>query len=257
MKLQYEIAFQFLLCGLEAFTRRDCGLVLTGLRQTRSDRRLQELLDRWQNRQWIQREGRGRNARYRITAKGIKQVRVSDPVLAWDRPWDGKWRAFSFDLPAPRRKERMLLWRSLRAQKLGLLQRSVWVWPHEVESLLRTIIEADGIPECFCGFRTDSLFLCNDTEVVAASWDWEEINRRHTTYLQHLVATPESLNAARDLRELARIVRIEREACDFAFSLDPLLPRVLWLKDYKGADVDARHRRFQARLRQRVAAVTR
>ncbi len=257
VKLQYEIALEFFFWGLETFSRRDCGLILAGYRRTSNEAYLNQLLDRWRQRHLIERHGRGKNARFSITATGRNQIRQLGPTESWARPWDGKWRVFSFDLPSPQRRQRMLLWRALRDHKLGLLQRSVWIWPHEVEPILKQIIEAQGIPECFCGFECSRLFLCNDSELVATAWDFEEINRRHQTYLQHTVARPDSLERARDLRTLAHIAWVERDAFAYAFSLDPLLPRALWPRSYRGEEVAARRQAFRACLARRLRELSR
>ncbi len=257
MRIQYEILLQFFFWGLETFSRRDCGLILAGYRQTASERELDRLLARLQHQRLIERRGRGHSAKFTITAAGKQRVRSRDPSSEWDRGWDGKWRAFTFDLPVSRRKDRMVLWRALREHKLGLLQHSVWVWPHEVEPFLQAVIHAHGIPECFCGFEAGRLFLCNDTEVVAASWDFVEIARRQDAYLRHGVANTRSLERARDLRELGRVARVERNAFEYAFSLDPLLPRPLWPASYKGEEVTARRQTFRSCLRRRLRELSR
>jgi DNA-binding transcriptional regulator PaaX len=252
MKLEFEIALEFFFWGLETFSRRDCGLILAGYRVTQSERRLERLLDRWRQQRLVTQTGRGKAAQFTITDAGRKRVSELALGRAWDTAWDGKWRVFSFDLPTERRKDRTTLWRSLRAAKFGYLQRSVWVWPHEVESTLLGIVRARGIPECFCGFEVSRLFLCSTGEVVATAWDFEEIARRHGAYLKHAVANLTSLNRAQDLNGLARVARAERDAYRFAFSVDPLLPRALWPKSYQGPIVEERHGIFRASLRRRL-----
>jgi DNA-binding transcriptional regulator PaaX len=252
MRLEFEIALEFFFWGLETFSRRDCGLILAGYRETPSGRHLDRLLDRWRQQQLVTRQGRGKNARFTITDQGRTRVPVFDPSRHWAKPWDGRWRVFSFDLPSDRRKDRTKLWRALHHAKLGCLQHSVWVWPHDVEKLLMGVVHAQGIPECFCGFEASRLFLCDYAEVVVTAWDFEEIGRRHTTYLRHLVANPSSLNRARNLAELSRVARVERDAYQYAFSLDPLLPRSLWPQSYTGAAVEERHQTFRACLRRRL-----
>jgi phenylacetic acid degradation operon negative regulatory protein len=252
MKLESEIALEFFFWGLETFSRRDCGLILAGFRECPSGRQLDRLLDRWRQQQLVTRSGRGQTAQFTITDRGRSRVRVFDPGRAWAAPWDGKWRVFSFDLPTQRRKDRTTLWRALRSAKLGYLQRSVWVWPHEVERILLDVVKAHGIPECFCGFEASRLFLCHDHEIVATAWDFEEIDRRQAAYRHHLVANTTSLNRARSLSDLARIARVEREAYQHAFSLDPLLPRSLWPRSYDGPAVEKRHLTFHACLRRRL-----
>jgi DNA-binding transcriptional regulator PaaX len=149
----------------------------------------------------------------------------------------------------------MKLWRALRDRKFGLLQQSVWLWPRDVKPLLQEILQATGIPECFCGFEAGQLLLCDHAEVVAVAWDFEEIARRHTAYLTHIVANLHSLERARDLRELAQVARIERDAYHDAFSMDPLLPRELWPRGYRGAKVEEQHQAFRTRLAQRLRAL--
>lgn len=252
MKLQYEILLECFFWGLETFSRRDCGLILAGFRHTAADHRLDKLLDRLREQGFVERRGRGADATFTITDRGRQRVRVADPHAHWNRPWDGKWRVFSFDLPVIRRRDRIVLWRALRDHKIGLLQRSVWVWPHEIESLLSKIIQAHGIPECFCGFEASRLFLCDNAEVVSTAWNWKEIAHQHETYLKHDVIHPSSLRRAADLAAVARLARIARDAYQNAFCFDPLLPRALWPKSYQGPTVEERCQDFQARLRRRV-----
>jgi DNA-binding transcriptional regulator PaaX len=252
MRLNVELVLAYLMWGVETFSRRDCGLILGGLRVCDSERRLTHLLGRLEQQRLVERRGRGAHARFTITAAGRQRIAVTEPTPHWNQPWDGKWRVFNYDLPESRRTERMLLWRALRERKLGLLQRSMWVWPHEVEPMLREIIRAQGIPECFCGFCAETLFLCSNAEVVNVAWDWEEIRRRHQTYQQHPSATVDALKRADDLPALARVARIEREAYQYAFVLDPLLPRSLWPSPYAGPRLEARHQEFLAALSRRT-----
>jgi DNA-binding transcriptional regulator PaaX len=210
------------------------------------------LLQRLKEQRLLEQQGCGQSARFTITADGIKRAAIADPAQQWNRPWDGKWRVFGYDLPLPRRRDRQVLWRALRTRKLGLLQQSLWIWPHDVTAVLMEIVEAQGIPECFCGFESGRLFLCRDDELVTSAWEWKEITRRHQTYLKHTVATVDSVNATTNLTALARIARIEGEAYQYAFWLDPLLPCVLWPKDYRGAIVEQRHQAFRAAVRRRL-----
>jgi DNA-binding transcriptional regulator PaaX len=207
---------------------------------------------RLEKRRFIEQTGeRGREPSYRIAAEGVARVSVTNPRPAWERSWDGAWRVVTFDVPEVRRKDRQNLWRALRARKLGLLQRSVWVWPHPVQPFLEQILQAEGVPECFCGFTARDLFLCTNAELVAAAWDWEEINRAHCGYLQQPMLDKRRVAAARDLPALARLARIERRSYQQAFALDPLLPRDLRPKLYPGLETQARHEEWRRALGQR------
>jgi phenylacetic acid degradation operon negative regulatory protein len=242
--------------GIDKLTNPTLRNLLAGYEEYLYRERPERLFGRMEQEGLIQRTGYGKQSSFTITASGKRLVAGIHPRRNWEKKWDGVWRVVAFDVPEARRKDRYVLWQALRARKLGLLQGSVWVWPHEVESILREIVQVEGAPECFCGFEARRLFLCTDRELVGAAWDFEEIGRRQQIYLQHLVATPASLGAARKLAMLAKIARIERRAYRDAFSLDPLLPRTLWPKEYHGPQVQERHEQFRATLQRRLEELT-
>jgi DNA-binding transcriptional regulator PaaX len=252
MRLGWEIAMWFALDLLGTFTRRDFALVLAGVRKTSSGRELDRLLDRWRQQQIITRIGRGRNVQFRITDKALDRIHGTSPDAEWDRCWDGKWRVFSFDLPLRDRKERIRLWRHLRVARFGFLQRSVWVWPHDVEASLRHMVEAHGVPECFCGFEVDRLFLCDNRDVVTSAWEWEQIRTDHQAYLNQAANWLRALSTTDRIHSLLRIARTEHGAYREAFMRDPLLPRTLWPDPYLGTAVQSRHTEIHAGLRDRI-----
>ena len=253
--MKYQIDYGELLCLLldtfVTFSRRDVGWVLAGFRGTGNQRTHYEIIRRMEREGLVQRQGRGAAARFTITVKGRQRAVVCDPAREWARSWDKQWRVVSYDLPETRRRERRMLWRALRDRKLGFLQRSLWVWTHQVEVTLREIIEVEGVPECFCGFEAHRVFLCTDAEIVATAWDFEEIHKRQQMYLNQLVATPARAKAAQQPAELARLARLEHQSYQHAFSLDPLLPRVLWPKEYLGPAVEKRHQEFRSAFHRR------
>jgi phenylacetic acid degradation operon negative regulatory protein len=203
----------------------------------------------------VKREGRGAKATYRVIASEDTDRPPRAPRAEWERPWDKLWRVVTFDLPEVRRKDRQRLWRALRAHRLGLLQRSVWVWPRDVQPILEQIIEAEGVPECFCGFESRRLFLCTDAEVVASAWDFVEITRRQHAYQQGRGASLRQVKTADNPARLAALAREEWQAYDHAFSLDPLLPRELLPKGYQGETVQRQHEEFRQQTRRRLASV--
>lgn len=257
MRLETEIALQFALGLLETFSRRDFAMVLAGVRHTSSGQSYDRLLDRWRRQHLLSVTGRGAKARFRIADRARERIPTPDPVSAWDRRWDGKWRVFSFDLPECRRRDRLRLWRHLREARFGLLQRSVWIWPHDAERDLRAIVEVQGIPECFCGLECGRLFLCDVTELVASSWDWKRIAHDHEAYLHREAGKTETLRRLDGVGDVARAVQRETAAYRAAFFRDPLLPRSLWPESYQGLAVQQQHESSMAVLRERIRKAAR
>ncbi|MBM3888447.1 MAG: hypothetical protein FJ388_04900 [Verrucomicrobia bacterium] len=209
------------------------------------------LVNRLQQEQLIRRTRSGKTMEFAITEKGWARLRDSDPERGWQRAWDGNWRAITFDVPETRRKDRELLWKALRARKLGFLQRSIWVWPHDLQPIVKDIIRVEGLPECFFGFTTRDIWLCKHAEIVACSWDWEEINRRQQAYLRHPASNTRALETA-SVEKLAEATRVEWSIYSSAFSLDPLLPQRLLPPSYAGQSVQDRHKAFRRALAQRL-----
>jgi DNA-binding transcriptional regulator PaaX len=172
----------------------------------------------------------------RLTESGrLAATGGRDPQARWRRPWDGWWRQFVFDLPVGEQAKRAVLLRWLRHNGFGYLQDSVWISPDPVGELAKVLkgMSEDAatftVLECRCarGFSNAAL--------VAAAWPFERIQQAYGTYQQFAHDAMKRLRGARlHPRDFFSLLRSEREHWQAAFSLDPLLPRPLWPKDYKG-----------------------
>ena len=200
--------------------------------------------------------GRGARAEFSLTAQGRQRVRREDPEPHWQQAWDGAWRVVTFDLPETRRLDRKRLWQALRAHRFGFLQRSVWVWPHDVTRMLREIIKVEGVPECFCGFKATQLFLCTDAEIVSSAWEWTAIGLRQQQYLRQLPGLETGCRAARDPARLGTLARTEQQAYEQATVWDPLLPQALWPTGYQGRLLHQRHLHWRTLLCGRLSQMT-
>ncbi|HEY4284103.1 MAG TPA: PaaX family transcriptional regulator C-terminal domain-containing protein [Chthoniobacterales bacterium] len=73
----------------------------------------------------------------------------------------------------------------------------------------------------------------SDSDIVAAAWDFDAINRRYQRHLKILTDTP--LGRVRSHSEataLRRWATAERVAWSSAVKIDPLLPRKLLPRDF-------------------------
>jgi len=55
--------------------------------------------------------------------------------------WDGKWRTIIFDVPETSRRDRDFLRRELNWIGFKELQKSVWVYPYEIEKELKVLLK--------------------------------------------------------------------------------------------------------------------
>jgi len=78
-----------------------------------------------------------------LTSKG--RVEIIKNILQQKKEkelkWDGKWRAIIFDVPEASRRDRDFLRRELLWMGFKELQKSVWIYPYEIEKELKALLE--------------------------------------------------------------------------------------------------------------------
>jgi DNA-binding transcriptional regulator PaaX len=240
---------------LDKLSRPTLGNWLRGYAGYASRDSTRRLVARLQQEQLIVRGRHGKELRFTVTDKGWRRIDAGNPERWWHQPWDGNWHAITFDVPEVRRKDRQAVWKALRARNIGFLQRSIWVSPRDLRPVVKEIIRVEGVPECFFGFTTRQVWLCNDAEIVASSWDWDEISRRQQAYLRQSGGGLKLLAMADSAEKLAQAARAEWRAYRSAFAPDPLLPRRLLPTGYAGPKVLAQHKEFGEALAARTARV--
>jgi phenylacetic acid degradation operon negative regulatory protein len=209
--------------------------------------RIPRQLQRMEERKLLAREKQGAEMVFRLTSLGrLRALGGRNPQEQWARPWDGLWRQVLFDLPIGRPAVRTRLWRWLRDNGFGYLQQSLWVHPHPVKELLGALEDFRDDVETFLLMEARCCAGYSDEAVVQGAWDFEEINRRHEAYQSAArldAGSARQLLASAD--KFSGWLRSERIAWHYALSADPLLPRVLWPKGYRGeASWEARKRAF-------------
>ena len=64
------------------------------------------------------------------------------PKTCWERRWDQKWRLVAYDIPSRPHALRQKLWRWLKQNRLGLLQRSLWISAKPLDEINRLFHDA-------------------------------------------------------------------------------------------------------------------
>ena len=148
-----------------------------------------------------------------------------------------------FDIPKGNDRGRRKLYRWLRDNRFGCLQKSVWLSPDPLVDLADVlgqrqvsagnVVAVEGRP-CVGGAKSDA-------EFVELAWGFDEINRRYGDYNEFARAGVRSKirpSAARDW------VVEERSLWTRAVRLDPLLPDELLPGGYLGKKAWAARRRL-------------
>lgn len=78
-----------------------------------------------------------------LTSKGRVEIikNIFKQKAMKEKKWDGKWRAIIFDIPETSKKDRDFLRRELAWIGFKELQKSVWLYPYEIEKELKALLE--------------------------------------------------------------------------------------------------------------------
>ena len=81
------------------------------------------------------------NNKIYLTAKGRIEIIKNILKDKKEKDWNGKWWAIIFDIPEANRKERAFLRRELKLIGLKELQKSVWIFPFNIERELLVLLK--------------------------------------------------------------------------------------------------------------------
>jgi len=145
-----------------------------------------------------------------------------DPRACWDQTWDQKWRLLAYDIPAKPHARRQKLWRWLKQNRLGLLQRSLWISAKPLEEI-RALFQDAANSHTLLLWEAPTPAKLHPTSIVEQAWDIAGLNSDYQTVLNLTTEDPTPEN-----------VRKATFHWQWAVGADPLLPRTLYPKSFRG-----------------------
>jgi len=145
-----------------------------------------------------------------------------DPETCWNRSWDQKWRLLAYDIPAKPHARRQKLWRWLKKHRLGLLQRSLWISAKPLEEM-RSLFHDAANSHTLALWEASTPTGLHPTSVAEQAWDLASLNSDYQVVL-HMTAEDPS----------PEIIRQATFQWQKAVQADPLLPRCLYPKSFRG-----------------------
>ena len=211
---------------------------------------------RWEAEEYVEKVRQGEQILYRVGRKGkelLLQRRPSSTLR--NRSWDGNWRMVVFDFPEVAKKARDAFRRQLHHQRLGCLQKSVWITPDPVIPEWKRFLRESDLKEWVLLFESAELGPVDDVEIARKVWSLDELADRYRKYLSNFGALRRQLQAARAPAldgELGRLIRRESGRYFELLEDDPMLPRVLLPSNFPGAEADALHGEIRAHVRESI-----
>lgn len=123
----------------------------------------------------------------RITTEGKKTIQRDFPMLLLqNRKWDRKWRIVMFDVEEINKKVRDRLRRKLRELGFGMLQRSVFISPHDIVKDFSEFAENEGINDYLYLLETHRLIIGDEREFANKVWGLEELNKKYKDIIDEI-----------------------------------------------------------------------
>lgn len=145
-----------------------------------------------------------------------------DPQTCWDRRWDQQWRLLAYDIPAKPHARRQKLWRWLKQNRLGLLQRSLWISAKPLQTI-RGLFHDSANSHTLLLWEATTPAGLNPTSIAEQAWNLAELNSEYQVAFRLAQDDPTPEN-------------IRKATCRWhkAVQADPLLPRALYPKSFHG-----------------------
>lgn len=123
----------------------------------------------------------------RITTAGKKTIQRDFPMLQLqNRKWDGKWRIVTFDVEEINKKARNRLRKKLKELGFGMLQKSVFISPHDLLKDFSEFAESSGIKNYLYLLETYDLTVGDKCEFANKVWKLDELNEKYQNIIERI-----------------------------------------------------------------------
>lgn len=193
------------------------------------------------------RRPRGQSPLLTITPDG--HMRASErlwPERFWNRHWEGHWYVLMYDVPETDRAYRCALERFFRRERMGCLQKSVWISARDIRPLFDDLDQAAAIRDYAILLKASPVLGQSPKQISAQAWDFERLARQQTDYLDACAKRMSQATGA--LKPSIALEAARNELSEYLdlMQSDPLLPMELLPDNYAGPRVVAA---FRSRLR--------
>jgi phenylacetic acid degradation operon negative regulatory protein len=170
---------------------------------------------------------------FRLTRSGKNKVTKTFPLVDFqNRRWDKKWRLVIFDIQETSKTARERLRAKLKELGFGLLQKSVWLSPHDILNDFSEFTQEEGFNEEVIFLETADLFIPNTQDFINRVWRVDDFNQGYKEIFNKLIIIEtESLRNDNLEKNRNEFYQIYQEFIQLVLA-DPFLPKEFLPKDW-------------------------
>jgi len=183
---------------------------------------------------FIEKVEKNGEAYIRLTSQGSQRAVRDFPLLSFQkRKWDKKWRFVIFDIQEVNKNVREGLRNKLKELGFGMIQKSVFISPHDVIKDLLGFIENLKLDESVYAFETSTLQAGDLRELANKVWKLDALNEKYKYIMDKASEIKNShLTKPRDrINSLNASLKSEYLGL---LPQDPFLPREMLPSDWWG-----------------------
>lgn len=181
----------------------------------------------------------------RITTEGKKTIQRDFPMLLLqNRKWDGRWRIVMFDVEEINKKVRDRLRTKLKELGFGMLQKSVFISPHDIVKDFSEFAESSGINDYLYLLETHRLIIGDERAFANKIWKLEELNKKYKDIIDeidkikntHIIFNSDRVKKSDSKRkeEMRSVMASVRAKWLKIVISDPFLPKMFLPKPWYG-----------------------
>ena len=181
----------------------------------------------------------------RITSEGQKTIQRDFPMLSLQkRQWDRKWRIAMFDVEEINKQVRERLRVKLKELGFGMLQKSVFISPHDILKDFSEFAASSGIKNYLYLLETPKLIVSDQRDLAKKVWKLEELNGRYKNLIDeidkiknsHIIANSDRIKKSDgQMKEKMRNVYANiRNSWLRIVIEDPFLPKIFLPRPWHG-----------------------
>lgn len=183
----------------------------------------------------------------RLTSQGNKKILRDFPLVSLQkRKWDKRWRVVIFDIEEVNRNARDSLRKKLKELGFGMIQKSVFVSPHDIIKDFNEFIESLGLNDVVYTFETSNLVTGDARGLANKVWNLDVLNEKYREITgkiedKHLTVRHDRVKILNDSgrKNLVKMAIKLREEYLGVVLRDPFLPKDLLPLDWEGENARA------------------
>lgn len=199
----------------------------------------------------------------RLTTQGDKKIHRDFSLVALSKKkWDKKWRVVFFDIEEVSKRTRNRLRSKLKELGFAMLQKSVWITPHDITIDLNESLVEMGLDQFVFIIEGKALLAGDAEEMVWKIWKLDDLSKKYEE-IEKKINKLKQLSSTLDDRRTKRtdestrtlLGRKEQMRREIRMSylqvllVDPNLPKELLPEDWIGESVKRKLREFKGEFR--------